>query len=129
MIKYTVMNFDDVKDFQEFRIAKEPKTTFIKLPVFMCAIPFYTDNYVFDDKNRLHQDEIVCAELRNAYKVVKGYETLNEYVYISGNTEVVVDNIKEGEKDCMDEDAKQASIPYSYNAPRHDWKCGYPERR
>ena len=28
--------------------------------------------------------------------------------------------------DCMDEDAKQASIPYTYNAPQHDWKCGYP---
>lgn len=25
----------------------------------------------------------------------------------------------------MDEDAKQASIPYTYNAPQHDWKCGY----
>lgn len=29
--------------------------------------------------------------------------------------------------ECMDEDAKQASIPYTYNAPQHDWKCGYPE--
>ena len=27
--------------------------------------------------------------------------------------------------DCMEEDAKQASIPYTYNAPQHDWKCGY----
>lgn len=25
----------------------------------------------------------------------------------------------------MDEDAKQASIPYTYDAPQHDWKCGY----
>lgn len=22
---------------------------------------------------------------------------------------------------------KQASIPYTYNAPQHDWKCGYPK--
>lgn len=29
--------------------------------------------------------------------------------------------------ECMEEDAKQASIPYTYNAPQHDWKCGYPE--
>lgn len=29
--------------------------------------------------------------------------------------------------DPMDEDAKQASIPYTYNAPQHDWKCGYPD--
>ena len=29
--------------------------------------------------------------------------------------------------DCIDEDAKQASIPYTYNAPQHDWKCGYPD--
>lgn len=28
---------------------------------------------------------------------------------------------------CMDEDAKQASIPYTYDAPKHDWKCGYPD--
>ena len=28
--------------------------------------------------------------------------------------------------DCLDQDAKEASIPYSYNAPEHDWKCGYP---
>lgn len=28
---------------------------------------------------------------------------------------------------CMEEDAKQASIPYTYNAPQHDWKCGYPD--
>lgn len=26
----------------------------------------------------------------------------------------------------LDQDAKQASIPYTYNAPEHDWKCGYP---
>ena len=31
-----------------------------------------------------------------------------------------------GYADCMDEDAKQASIPYTYNSPQHDWKCGYP---
>jgi hypothetical protein len=30
-------------------------------------------------------------------------------------------------KDCMDEDAKQASVPYTYNTPQHDWKCGYPD--
>lgn len=29
--------------------------------------------------------------------------------------------------DCMDEDTKQASIPYTYNAPKHDCKCGYPD--
>lgn len=29
--------------------------------------------------------------------------------------------------DCLDEDAKLASIPYTYNAPQHDWKCGYPD--
>ena len=32
-----------------------------------------------------------------------------------------------GGMDCMDEDAKQASIPYTYDAPKHDWKCGYPD--
>ena len=28
--------------------------------------------------------------------------------------------------DCLDQDAREASITYSYNAPEHDWKCGYP---
>lgn len=32
-----------------------------------------------------------------------------------------------GGEECMEEDAKQASIPYTYNAPQHDWKCGYPD--
>lgn len=35
-------------------------------------------------------------------------------------------DIRKDGTDCMDEDAKQASIPYTYNAPQHDWKCGYP---
>ena len=36
------------------------------------------------------------------------------------------DNENKTDVDCLDEDAKQASIPYTYNAPQHDWKCGYP---
>ena len=36
-------------------------------------------------------------------------------------------DMRKGDTDCMDEDAKQASIPYTYNAPQHDWKCGYPD--
>lgn len=32
-------------------------------------------------------------------------------------------------EDDMDEDAKLSSIPYTYNAPQHDWKCGYPNSR
>ena len=39
--------------------------------------------------------------------------------------------MRKGDPDCMDEDAKQASIPYIYNASQHDWKylskCGYPD--
>lgn len=35
-------------------------------------------------------------------------------------------DMRKGSTDCMDEDAKQASIPYTYNAPQYDWKCGYP---
>lgn len=35
--------------------------------------------------------------------------------------------IRKGGEECMEEDAKQASIPYTYNAPQHDWKCGYPD--
>lgn len=35
--------------------------------------------------------------------------------------------LRKGDENCMDEDAKQASIPYTYNAPQHDWKCGYPD--
>lgn len=31
------------------------------------------------------------------------------------------------EAECMEEDAKQASIPYTYSSPQHDWKCGYPD--
>ena len=38
----------------------------------------------------------------------------------------VLNEYMSGAADCMDEDAKQASIPYTYNAPQHDWKCGYP---
>ena len=34
---------------------------------------------------------------------------------------------KDDMSDCIDEDAKQASIPYTYNAPKHDCKCGYPD--
>ena len=37
------------------------------------------------------------------------------------------DELHKEEEECMDEDAKQASIPYTYNAPQHDWKCGYPD--
>lgn len=33
----------------------------------------------------------------------------------------------QGEAECMEEDAKQASIPYTYSSPQHDWKCGYPD--
>ena len=29
--------------------------------------------------------------------------------------------------DDLDQDAREASIPYTYNAPEHDWKCGYPD--
>ena len=39
----------------------------------------------------------------------------------------VLNEYMSGAADCMDEDAKQASIPYTYNAPQHDWKCGYPD--
>lgn len=35
--------------------------------------------------------------------------------------------LRDKETECMDEDAKQASTPYTYNAPKHDWKCGYPK--
>lgn len=36
--------------------------------------------------------------------------------------------LKEKEdEECLNEDAKYASIPYTYNAPQHDWKCGYPD--
>ena len=33
------------------------------------------------------------------------------------------------EEDSQDEDAKVASIPYTYPAPEQDWKCGYPSNK
>lgn len=36
-------------------------------------------------------------------------------------------DMRKGSEECMDEDARQASIPYTYNAPQYDWKCGYPD--
>lgn len=38
-----------------------------------------------------------------------------------------LESVQKGGAECMDEDAKQASIPCTYNAPQHDWKCGYPD--
>ena len=42
-----------------------------------------------------------------------------------------IDGYIEMEEYCkdMNEDTKQASIPYTYNSPQFDWKCGYPNGR
>ena len=50
---------------------------------------------------RVKEDVIYCREVKNSEVKTSGAE--------------------------MDEDAKQASIPCTYNAPQHDWKCGYPD--
>lgn len=58
----------------------------------------------------------------------KGYldEDMIERIQIALEKEYKVE-MQKGGTDCMDEDAKQASIPYTYNAPQFDWKCGYPD--
>lgn len=76
---------------------------------------------------------------REAYELaIKALETLDtctyfkqdacgKCMYYDWQTEMRKDYCGNDTPNHMEEDAKQASIPYTYNAPQHDWKCGYPD--
>ena len=61
----------------------------------------------------------------STFKAITGFGGVQLASYDNEENSVIYNKMKGG-KECMDEDAKQASIPYTYNAPEHDWKCGYP---
>lgn len=66
----------------------------------------------------------LCSSCKEGRAVITGedYASLDEFKFCPHCGAKM-----KGGAECMDEDAKQASIPYTYNAPQHDWKCGYPD--
>ena len=71
----------------------------------------------------------MIIEIPDDNSIIKWKKNDNEdwkYAEISDLIKAYEERLKSG-AECMDEDAKQASIPYTYNAPQHDWKCGYPD--
>ena len=96
MIKYSVMDFEDVKDFQRFRIRSERNKTFIKLPRFFQIRPKYVYDYSKAKEDMAKYEMPTFADkpgIINAYKIMdnKDYESLNEYVFIPDKTECIVD--------------------------------------
>lgn len=111
------------------------------------------ENSIIKWKNN-EKDEwksVEISDLIKAYERLRcGMKTCKNYIYsrkiIPRNTncpsEFVCSLSDEDFHDCisndmwhfsskvldksMEDDAKQASIPYTYKCPQHDWKCGYP---
>ena len=84
----------------------------------------------FNDINQVYND---CTRLDSLSNMIdEMLETAlgkeNKYVEYpkADSHKAYWDNIGRDRDFVMDEDAKQASIPYTYNAPQHDYKCGYP---
>ena len=81
------------------------------------------ESWVERDKKMPYADRLENIEIYNI-----AIEALKERLAIDHETmradfgEVELRGLDKigGDEDCMDEDAKQASIPY--DAPRHDWK-------
>ena len=74
-------------------------------------------------------EEATIIDLLEAMKTHPAFNLIrNDLV---GNS-LDLDNALDKAIDCLKQealyiDAEQASIPYTYNAPQHDWKCGYPD--
>ena len=95
MIKYTVMDFEDVKDFQYFRISSERNKKYIKLPRFFQIRPKDKYNYkkAFKDMAKYEMPSFVDTPvIVNAYELHgKDYKNLDDYVFITNDTECIVD--------------------------------------
>lgn len=73
----------------------------------------------FEEEKRGNWQNASGLLLCDIYKIIDNAPTISPY-------KAIHDELHKGEE-YMDEDAKQASLPYTYNAPQHDWKCGYPD--
>lgn len=81
-------------------------------------------------------EEARMIDLLEAMKIHPAFNTIREDLVgnsfeLNNAVDKAIDCLKREsshiDAECMHEDAKQASIPYTYNAPQHDWKCGYPD--
>lgn len=71
---------------------------------------------------------LCVMEMEAIKEIIDNAETYNQVGHKMATAEgFITDPAWIKGKDCMDEDAKQASVSYTYNAPQHDWKCGYPD--
>lgn len=90
MIKYIVMEFSDVEDFQKFKI-KGDEDMYIKVPLFPYAIRTYgtPQDFLKMDENGINSTEIKDVKLKNCYKL-DGSKISSNYLYVKANTEVIV---------------------------------------
>lgn len=92
MIKYSVMEFSDVREFQKFKIKGDRDNEYIKVPTFPYAFRSMGTPHDFlkMDEKSIHYTEIRDVRLKNCYKLT-GSKILTNYAYLKGNTEVIVD--------------------------------------
>lgn len=97
MIKYMVMDFSDVKEFQKFRIGKDDDDdiVYMKLPRFLEGITKqHRDCLKKLGRYDMPPEIDMFPVLRNAYKVVKDQGHVHvlqcEYIFIDDNTECIV---------------------------------------
>lgn len=93
MIKYMVMDFSDVKEFQKFRIGKDDDDSivYMKLPRFLEGMAKqHRDCLKKLGRYDMPPEIDMFPVLRNAYKVVKGHVLQCEYIFIDDNTECIV---------------------------------------
>lgn len=93
MIKYVVMEFSDVKDFQKFKI-KGDDHMYIKVPTFPYAIRTYgiPQDFLKMDENSIDSTEIKDVKLKNCY-ILTDSKISSNYLYVKEDTEVIVDVI------------------------------------
>lgn len=92
MIKYVVMEFSDVKEFQKFKIKGDRDNEYIKVPTFPYAFRTYgtPQDFLKMDEDDIYANEIKDVKLKNCYKLTGG-KILTDYRYFKANTEVIVD--------------------------------------
>lgn len=96
MIKYTVMDFEDVKEFQKFKIIGDSNAFdyFIKLPRFFEMPTMYLYDYNEATKDMSKDDYPTFEDnpkIKNAYAFDERYPNRNRYVFIENNIECIVD--------------------------------------
>ena len=94
MIKYSVMDFEDVENFQKFKINNgEKEESYIKLPRFFKSMPENAYDY---NSAKSHMTSYELPKFKenpriiNAYKIVEGFPKLNKYTFIENNVECIV---------------------------------------